>query len=487
MAESFGGITVPEGDPGELRGSAQRLGAAAAALHDVSREVGGMPSGLGSWQGPASGNYAASCLSLSGAASRMADGRTRAAAAITGFADDLQEAREEARAAIEEARDAKRRIERAQEQLAAARERMKDALERASAARGELSAAAGAGSPRPDAQAALDQAEADADEAEREIRMWTDRLEEAREDLERAQRRGEKAETLAETAARRTRSAVGEIDAGAPQWVPPSFPALQELPGSAPAKPWYEQAGGWLLGAGEDAVEWTGDQATQVPGGVENGINGFGAMLAHGYSGSPFARTFDGDSYDPMADPSINPAAGPLGQIAQDPVGSAKSIVNWEDFSQGRVGEGVGELLPGLLAGGAGGAALRTTRAVPDAPTTGRPTPVPARPDPASPTAGAAPPNLVVRAPDGALLFRTGPDGELVRPNELPPLASHQELKNELPDPREQRLKEESLADRARPGEQLRHGTPPPNVKTKKEAAAELLRLFGEGIEDLGG
>lgn len=62
-----------------------------------------------------------------------------------------------------------------------------------------------------------------------------------------------------------------------------------------------------------------------------------------------------------------------------------------------------------------------------------------------------------------------------------------QELQNTLLDPRELRLKEEGLADRARPGEQLRHGTPPPNVKTKKEAAAEALRLFGKAVEDLGG
>jgi len=86
------------------------MGVAATALHESAGEVEGMPSMLGSWQGPASGNYAASCLSQSAALGRIADGRTRAAVAINRFADDLERAREDARAAIEDARDAKRRI-----------------------------------------------------------------------------------------------------------------------------------------------------------------------------------------------------------------------------------------------------------------------------------------------------------------------------------------------------------------------------------------
>lgn len=61
------------------------------------------------------------------------------------------------------------------------------------------------------------------------------------------------------------------------------------------------------------------------------------------------------------------------------------------------------------------------------------------------------------------------------------------QLEAELLDPRELRLREEGLAERARPGEQLRHGVPPPNVRTRKEAAVEMFRVLGQTLDDLGG
>lgn len=183
MGESFAGITVPEGDPGGLRDSAQRMGGAAGALGEAAGELEGMPSMLGSWQGPASGSYAASCLSQSAALVRIADGRKRAASTIKTFADDLEQAREDARAAIKDAREATRRITQAQEQLTAARDRFDGAVGRAKGARTQLGVAGAGGVPRPDVQEALQKAEGDADAAEAQMRLWRDRLERAREDL----------------------------------------------------------------------------------------------------------------------------------------------------------------------------------------------------------------------------------------------------------------------------------------------------------------
>lgn len=163
MGESFAGITVPDGDPDGLRDAARGMGVAASALHESAREVEGMPSMLGSWQGPASANYAASCLSQSAALVRIAQGRTRAAVAVDAFVDDLERARKQARAAIVDARDADRRIKHAQKQLTAARGRFDDADGRATGARTQLSASGAGGVPRPDVQDALHKAEGEAD------------------------------------------------------------------------------------------------------------------------------------------------------------------------------------------------------------------------------------------------------------------------------------------------------------------------------------
>ncbi len=471
MAGSFADITVPEGEPGALRGSANRLKGAASGLREAGSELEGMPSAIGTWQGPASGHYAVSCLSQSEALGRMAEGWMQAATITRTFADDLEQAREEARAAIEEARDATRRIKAARTELAAARERFYDAVTRADTARAELGVGTATGVPQPGVQEQLGGAEADADQAEGEIRTWRNRLERAEDDLERAQRRGERAERDAEQAANRARLALGAIDAGAPNWVAPSAPALKALPGPPPKPKFYEQAGDWLWNAGEDVAGWGGDQVSQIPGGFRNGVNGLGGMLERGYRGSQITRLVDPDSYDPTADPHSPLYDNPL---AEDPVGFAKGLVNWDDFSRGRVGEGAGELLPGFLLGGLGGAAVRT------APKAAPKTPAPSKPAPAPAPAPKPVPNLVVRdGRDGSVLFRTGPDGQLVREGGEP-IAR-------LGDLGEQKLKDRRFTDGVRPGEQGRHGTPPPPVKTKKGAVGEALRAFGRSLEDLGG
>lgn len=88
-------------------------------------------------------------------------------------------------------------------------------------------------------------------------------------------------------------------------------------------------------------------------------------------------------------------------------------------------------------------------------------------------------PNSEIRA-NGRVFARTDAEGNVVP-------VPREEGTARLLDPRELRLREEGLAERARPGEQLRHGVPPPNVRTRKEAAVEMFRVLGQTLDDLGG
>ena len=464
MADAYAGIAVPEGDPGALRDSAGRMRQVSGGLRESASELEGMPSVLGSWQGPASAAYAGSCLSRSEVALRAAEGWSSSAGAVEAFADELKEARREAREAIVEAREAKRRIERAEAKIEAARGRLEDALSRAGAATRQLSVSGAAGTPDPSAERALRQAEADADAAEEEIRHWRKERDDAERELERAQRRGERAERQAEQAAYRARSALGSISDAMPQWVPPSAPALVPPEQLAPKRP-SSDGDGWLERAADNATGWAANQVSQVPGGIENGVNRFGGMLEQGYRGSPITRALDPDSYDPSADPSSPLYRDPL---VEDPIGYAKGIVNWEDFSQGRFGEGLGEFIPGLLAGGVGGLAARTGgRAVPDRPAAPTTTPVP---PPHRPVRGA--PEIVAQLPSGKVVFRTDADGNIV-----PPLRQIDQLTT--PPTSELLGRERSLLDR--PHEVA------PGPRTKKQAAMEAARGAFKALDDLGG
>ena len=60
--ESYAGITVPEGSPDELRTLAGSFSSASAEMLSTATTLGGLPSELGVWQGPASVNFASSSL-----------------------------------------------------------------------------------------------------------------------------------------------------------------------------------------------------------------------------------------------------------------------------------------------------------------------------------------------------------------------------------------------------------------------------------------
>src|SRR4051794_29758690 len=123
MAESFMGITVPDGDPGALESAASRFAGLSGALHDVSAQLNAMPGIASSWQGPASVAYGGVCLSQAGAARVASETLATAATATKLYAHDLHDLRHQAHVAIADARDAKKRMDRAHDMIVAAQAR----------------------------------------------------------------------------------------------------------------------------------------------------------------------------------------------------------------------------------------------------------------------------------------------------------------------------------------------------------------------------
>lgn len=261
MAEAYAGISVPPGSPGALRGAARQFVAVSDGLRESADDLRGMPTTLGSWQGPASANYAASCLTVSEAATRTAQGWRTRATAVEMYADELEEARRDAQEAITDAKVAKRRINEAKVELAQARRRLGDAVNRIGQAQRQILASAGAATPDLGAEEALRQAEDDRDKAEQDIRHWRTEYEDAEDDLERAVRRGDRAEQRAKTAAATARGAIRGVDQAAPYWMPPSVPALKPVSGFAPDPPDVDEGfcDGGLGGLICDGGDFVGD------------------------------------------------------------------------------------------------------------------------------------------------------------------------------------------------------------------------------------
>jgi len=140
-----------------------------------------------------------------------------------------------------------------------------------------------------------------------------------------------------------------------------------------------------------------------------------------------------------------------------NPLELGKALINWEDLSAGRYGEWLGNLVPdALLAIGTAGAGTAASRSLRGAK---------ALEDVAEVAPGAKPklpPNLEMTV-EGRVFARTDADGKLVR---VPP----RDLHTSIGDARQGIDRAGSWSQRLRPPEELRHGTPPPNVKTKRQA-----------------
>jgi len=89
-----------------------------------------------------------------------------------------------------------------------------------------------------------------------------------------------------------------------------------------------------------------------------------------------------------------------------------------------------------------------------------------------------APPGTVVRGPDGRIISRAGDDGALRQVNP-------EQRKEIIGDAREELDKAGQFVEKL--GSDARHGAPPPPVRTKRQTAAEILRLLAKGLDEAGG
>jgi hypothetical protein len=380
--ESYGGITVPEGDPGALEASAGRLVATAGMLESVSGMLRGVLGGL-SWFGPASAAHAGLTSSQSLMANVGAGSLIQQAAVINDYALVLESAQRQARRAIERAKDADRRIREAEEDIRQAETDQIAANARIVAAQAaqarfvtaviDLALGDAAAAAAADAAAAEEaDARRDLQAAEERERQARRRLEHAEDDRREAQKDGEdaaEAVALARVGLIAAAQGAGLLPTQPGGPADPAFAAAAGIRLEPPKPPPEEDDRSWLerrLDDAGNAASWTWDQAKQVPGGVWEGTKGIyegGKFLMELNPTNPMnlmhpGRTFE--RYQQLA------AAG---QYAwENPGEFGKTLINWEDIEAGRYGEWAGNLVPDAIlavtTGGAGTAAARGTRVV---------------------------------------------------------------------------------------------------------------------------
>lgn len=377
--ESYGGITVPKGDPGALEASAGRLVATAGLLQSVSGHLNGVLGAL-SWFGPASAQHALLTGTQNLMASTSSTALIQQASVINGYAEVLQAAQRQARRAIERAKDADKRIDQAEEDIRQAVQDQASAQARivgAQAAQMRVFTSAVdllAGNAAAAAAADLAAAEeadarrdlAAAEERERQARR---RLEQAREDRREAQQDGldaEEAVTIARTGLIAAAQGAGLLPTQPGGPANPAFAAAAGIALPKPPEP-EEDDRNWIERRLDDvgtAASWTWDQAKQVPGGVWEGVTGM-------YEGGKFLVELN--PTNPMN--WMNPGRtieryqqlGAAGQFAwENPGEFGKALINYEDLAAGRYGEWAGNLVPDAIlavtTGGAGTAATRSAR-----------------------------------------------------------------------------------------------------------------------------
>jgi uncharacterized protein YukE len=205
MAESYAGITVPEGEPDTIRDAASTFHGVAGGLHGASSDLRSVPGLVSDWKGPASAAFGGTVVTNGSCVDDAAAAMGTCATAARTYADDLEAAQKAARQAIADARDAQDRIDKARADLEAAAGAETDASNRMQSAGARLSS----GVPDPSASADYDAASGDYTAAQNAASDAKRRLEQAEADLEAAQRRGHAAEKAAKDAAR---AAAGAFD-----------------------------------------------------------------------------------------------------------------------------------------------------------------------------------------------------------------------------------------------------------------------------------
>jgi hypothetical protein len=378
--ESYGGITVPEGDPGALQASAGRLVSTAGMLDSISSSLRGVLGGL-SWFGPASSAHAG----LTGAQSQMATTASgsllQKAAVINDYSLVLEAAQRQAKRAIERAKDADRRIKEAKADVDQAITDQGIANARIIAAQiaqsRALSSVIDLAFGDTAAAAAVDAAAAEEADARRDLeaaqereRAARRRLEEAQEDREDAQRDGDRAEdavAIARTGLIAAAQGAGLLPTQPGGPADPAFAAAAGVrlePPKPPPKPddrnWFERR----MDDVGNAASWTWDQAKQVPGGAWEGTKGIGEGAYFLYQLNP---TNVSNWRDPGAMIDRYKQLGETGKYAYENPGEfGKALINYEDLAAGRYGEWAGNLAPdaivAIATGGTGAAVTRGTK-----------------------------------------------------------------------------------------------------------------------------
>lgn len=376
--ESYGGITVPEGDPGALEASAGRLVATAGMLESISSSLRGVLGGL-SWFGPASAAHTGLTGTQSLMATTASGSLIQKAAVINDYALVLEAAQRQAKKAIERARDADRRIKEAKADIDQAITDQGTANARIIAAQAAQSriftSVVDFAFGDSAAAAAVDAAAAEEADARRDLeaaqereRIARRRLEEAETDREEAQKDGDNAEEAVKIA--RTGLIAAAQGAGLLPTQPggPADPAFAAAAGIRlePPKPPPEDEGNWFerrLDDVGDAASWTWDQAKQVPGGVWEGTKGIGEGAYFPYQLNPSNPM---NWRDPGAMIDRYKQLGETGKYAYENPGEfGKALINYEDLENGRYGEWLGNLGPdAVLAVATGGAGTVATRSV---------------------------------------------------------------------------------------------------------------------------
>lgn len=362
------GITVPAGDPEALRRSSKQLAAVHHRMSDASLRLGSTPSFMSGWFGPGSSAFADFTGQQASTLSSRALSVGVAADTARSVADELAEAQAKAWRAIERALEAREEIDRAlaiieeaRGEQRAARERMALAAAARDAVRSEALGAvvdvmAGGG-----ASAALMEAADEADrqyraaeqelhEAERRERQARDRLEHARDDLERAREDGREAELDAQGSAESLRVFLDAArdDALLAPGGAPYGAAAAAAAGSLPPPPTPRKPA--ALSEREPPESWPGWAKAwfKVGRGEATALQG---LWNTGRSAVEHPDRVPGAVWD-------------LGQdTVNDPVGTGKSLIGYDELAAGRWEDWTGQMGAGLLAGGGvGTGAARASR-----------------------------------------------------------------------------------------------------------------------------
>lgn len=336
MGETVAGIALPEGDPGAAADAATGLRSAGGGFERTASTTQRAVGIVGSWQGAASFTFRDRCGGYQDAAASAHAACERAAAALRRYSERLEEARERVRRLQDRAEECVERIEAAEARAADATERGNFASQMAfqSSFASAADAGATAASFREQADTAYGEAASARAEADR-----------ARDELERLRRAAEDEREAVLDAGRSAAGTVEAAQAGLPTVAYPAREAAARAAAAARAeeeeeedKPWYEDVGSAIGGA----ASWTGDQVVGLGKGVGEGVVGIGEGGLLLYRLSPTNALIDRDSWEREWS-----NMGDAAEFAwENPGEFGKAVANWEDLSEGRYGEWLGNLGP---------------------------------------------------------------------------------------------------------------------------------------------